>query len=452
MDYNFSGSPQPIQFNQGKQYKEMFPRLQAPKKPKTPEEQLQKRQPKGPGIFFDMQKGLQYQKIENTKKILQRAQSQTQIGSSQQLSSLQATAAAAITSQGGLVHFGEKNSQKLYSPYEYLHYATKINFSKENYLNSLQQLGFQNVNNLNEKPYNDIMNKTQNIIAKSYSLKYLGVIDGNMGILSKRVKISEDPRAPSQDIKKKQKSKRQMNNMKKFQNENIPANISLIPSTHRPDLYNSYLITQYSLPKYLKPIIKEKDSTIIEEKQRIEKWNIEQLKKNSNFFQNESINNTEDIQYGNNNSTSMSMNATYIGKIKPRKLQNNNRQPSPQQKNESLIKHYAEVPEESLCYAIIDKSNEAPINLSYSRLINTISKGSIEKQNNQITQDKQIIPQGIKTTKDYFYNSTNEQIKTSKIQNLANYNTNSQFKFTQNKQLQDRFDHIAQYLVQKKKI
>lgn len=82
----------------------------------------------------------------------------------------------------------------MYSPYEYLHYATKINFSKESYLSALQQLGFKNVDNLNVKPYNDIMNKTQGILAKSYSLKYLGVIDGNMGILSKRIKISDAPK------------------------------------------------------------------------------------------------------------------------------------------------------------------------------------------------------------------------------------------------------------------
>lgn len=50
------------------------------------------------------------------------------------------------------------------------------------------------------------MNKTQNIIAKSYSLKYLGVIDGNMGILSKRVKITDEQKemAPSKNKKNKQ--------------------------------------------------------------------------------------------------------------------------------------------------------------------------------------------------------------------------------------------------------
>jgi len=34
------------------------------------------------------------------------------------------------------------------------------------------------------------MSKTSNIINKSYSVKYIGIIENNMGISSRRVKLS----------------------------------------------------------------------------------------------------------------------------------------------------------------------------------------------------------------------------------------------------------------------
>lgn len=36
------------------------------------------------------------------------------------------------------------------------------------------------------------MNKTKKIIANSYSIKYIGIIEGSMGILSKRVKLEPE--------------------------------------------------------------------------------------------------------------------------------------------------------------------------------------------------------------------------------------------------------------------
>jgi hypothetical protein len=36
------------------------------------------------------------------------------------------------------------------------------------------------------------MNKTNKVIKNSYSIKYVGVIEGNMGILSKRTQINNN--------------------------------------------------------------------------------------------------------------------------------------------------------------------------------------------------------------------------------------------------------------------
>jgi hypothetical protein len=46
-----------------------------------------------------------------------------------------------MVNKKGSMPLSEK-SQKLFSPYEYLHYATKVNNSKESYINALAQLGF----------------------------------------------------------------------------------------------------------------------------------------------------------------------------------------------------------------------------------------------------------------------------------------------------------------------
>lgn len=78
---------------------------------------------------------------------------------------------------------GEKPN-KQYTPYEYLNYTVKVNNSKESYLNSLKQLGIDYTQNLNSKPYIDILSDTKNLIQNSYSIKYVGIIDGNMGILT----------------------------------------------------------------------------------------------------------------------------------------------------------------------------------------------------------------------------------------------------------------------------
>lgn len=90
-----------------------------------------------------------------------------------------------------------EKSQKLYTPFEYLNYTTKVNNSKESYINALQQLGYENTQKLNARPFNDIINKTKTIITNSYSIKYIGIIEGNMGILSKRVKLEQDNCPPN---------------------------------------------------------------------------------------------------------------------------------------------------------------------------------------------------------------------------------------------------------------
>ena len=43
---------------------------------------------------------------------------------------------------------------------------------------------------LTQAPLNKIMTKADNILKESYSVKYIGVVDNNMGILSRRIKLT----------------------------------------------------------------------------------------------------------------------------------------------------------------------------------------------------------------------------------------------------------------------
>ncbi|KAL4490299.1 hypothetical protein ABPG72_004338 [Tetrahymena utriculariae] len=153
-----------------------------------------------PGLYFDINQAKDMVNFQNP--LINRAQSQ------QQMRSISGFA------------FSEK-SQKLYSPYEYLHYATKVNGSKEQYLNALQQLGYDQAEIFQNKPLNEIINNTNGIINRSYSVKYMGIIDGNMGILTNRKKIyNKSIQKPSQQFQKQlveqetDKNKHQTNHFK----------------------------------------------------------------------------------------------------------------------------------------------------------------------------------------------------------------------------------------------
>ncbi|KAM3126776.1 hypothetical protein pb186bvf_021116 [Paramecium bursaria] len=75
-----------------------------------------------------------------------------------------------------------------YPPYQsYFHHA-QIAHSKQKLLTSLKQVGFD-VEELQDKPVQQILQETENKLRKTYSVKVVAVKDGELGILSKRIDI-----------------------------------------------------------------------------------------------------------------------------------------------------------------------------------------------------------------------------------------------------------------------
>ena len=107
---------------------------------------------------------------------------------------------------------------KIYTPYTYIMFSNKLAEAKEKFKESLKEVGVEVEESLK---WPEKRLKGEEALKKSVSVKYLGVKDGQIGILSKRVPISTE--------KPKKKPK---------------ANVDLIDN-------REYLVNKYSLPHQL---------------------------------------------------------------------------------------------------------------------------------------------------------------------------------------------------------
>ncbi len=116
------------------------------------------------------------------------------------------------------------------------------------------------------------MNKTQKILKKTFSTKYIGIIDGNMGILSRRLKLERKDKNPhltytldsegnvvrktsyAQDLEALDPNEINRNDVHQF-----AGVLQTYESNPKPENYDTYIVSSYSLPKQLKTIYKPKD-------------------------------------------------------------------------------------------------------------------------------------------------------------------------------------------------
>ncbi|KRW99347.1 P-loop containing nucleoside triphosphate hydrolase [Pseudocohnilembus persalinus] len=211
--------------------------------------------------------------------------------------------------------YSEKN-QKLYSPHEYIHYSTGLKSFKDNYIKGLQQLGFESAVLLQDRNLNEIYNKTGQIMGHSYSSKYIGIKDNNLGISSFRKKISEmtpqeialknkqlrteqerikstlsrqknffklqenQSQVQSQDeVYQNEQQQYQIGNIKNPQNQNFQqitnGQKNEIEVQPQPELYDQYIVSKYSLPKGLKALKKPKsddDQENLQKQKKLQEW------------------------------------------------------------------------------------------------------------------------------------------------------------------------------------
>ena len=117
-----------------------------------------------------------------------------------------------------VLEFETMKLPKIYTPYTYIMFSNKLAEAKEKFKESLKEVGVEVEESLK---WPEKRLKGEEALKKSVSVKYLGVKDGQIGILSKRVPISTE--------KPKKKPK---------------ANVDLIDN-------REYLVNKYSLPHQL---------------------------------------------------------------------------------------------------------------------------------------------------------------------------------------------------------
>lgn len=118
----------------------------------------------------------------------------------------------------------------------------------------MQQLGYEKADTFNEENLKKIMNKTSHLINKTFSVKYIGVIEGNMGILSRRLRLAAETKRKT--ASSNFPSKKNHFGKEEGKKQNRLTEDEAFP---KPELHDNYMVSQYALPNSLKPIKKQRD-------------------------------------------------------------------------------------------------------------------------------------------------------------------------------------------------
>jgi hypothetical protein len=84
----------------------------------------------------------------------------------------------------------EKKYYKIFNPHQYYHLFNRALANRDKYLQQLEQLDIP-LEGKRHLPINQLLNETKQYISRSYSLKYMGLKAGQIGMLSKRVALKE---------------------------------------------------------------------------------------------------------------------------------------------------------------------------------------------------------------------------------------------------------------------
>ena len=122
---------------------------------------------------------------------------------------------------------------KLYNPQLFEKYSHKINIVREKYENLYQQY-FENPL-VGEKNLSELVSTTENIINSTYSIKYFGINNNQIGILSRRVPLKNMPkeinyreksgsRSPEQNLAHNSKIMKKENSLQSIDCEKVNIN------------------------------------------------------------------------------------------------------------------------------------------------------------------------------------------------------------------------------------
>ena len=131
-----------------------------------------------------------------------------------------------------VLEFETMKLPKIYTPYTYILYSNKLAEAKEKFKETMKEVGFQLDSAQNAK-WIESLKQGEEVLKKSISVKYLGIKDGQIGILSKRMPLLLEK--PNKENHSSQKS---LNSI---------------------DIKQEYVVNKYSLPHQLHGIIKRNE-------------------------------------------------------------------------------------------------------------------------------------------------------------------------------------------------
>ena len=137
---------------------------------------------------------------------------------------------------------------KIYTPYTYIMYSNKLAEAKEKFKETMKEIGMEMPEN--SLKWSENLKKGEEILKKSLSVKYLGVKEGQIGILSKRVPLSKETKGKS--LKNQRISEKNIENLEK----------------------KDFLVNKYSLPHQLHGVFRQNDRKKKENSDLFENFNI----------------------------------------------------------------------------------------------------------------------------------------------------------------------------------
>lgn len=134
-----------------------------------------------------------------------------------------------------VLEFETMKLPKIYTPYTYIMYSNKLAEAKEKFKDSMKELGFE-MASIDPHKWGESMLQGEALLKKSQSVKYLGIKNGQIGILSKRTPIPITT----------EKNKKNGSNFEK----------PLSPLLIEPN--QEYIVNKYSLPRHFHAVSQKK--------------------------------------------------------------------------------------------------------------------------------------------------------------------------------------------------
>lgn len=134
-----------------------------------------------------------------------------------------------------ILEFETMKLPKIYTPYTYIMYSNKLAEAKEKFKESMKEIGV-NLTDTDSISWPEHLKQGEKLLKNSISVKYLGIKDGQIGILSKRTLLSQE--IP------KNKSKNRSEEKNKVESQSNESKLE-------------FIVNRYSLPHQLNAIIKK---------------------------------------------------------------------------------------------------------------------------------------------------------------------------------------------------